>query len=40
MKKKIAKIFATIIFMATASANIGCMWLWAEEPKALNSMID
>lgn len=40
MKSKIARVLAIVALLATASANMGCLWIWADEPKALKSMID
>lgn len=40
MKGKMAKVLAAIILMTTASASLGCLWFWSDEPKALSNMID
>ena len=38
MKKRISKVLAAIAMIATASASLGCVWWWADEPKALKDM--
>lgn len=38
MKKRVAKIVTAIALMLTASASTGCVFLIADEPKALKNM--
>lgn len=38
MKKRMAKVLAAVAMLATASASVGCMFWFAEEPKALKNM--
>ena len=38
MKKRMAKVLAAVAMLATASASVGCIWLCAAEPKALENM--
>lgn len=33
-----AKVLAAVAMLATASASVGCMFWFAEEPKALKNM--
>lgn len=40
MKAKIAKLIAAVALMTTASASLGCVWFWTDEPKAIKSLID
>ena len=34
MKKRLATILAAVALLATASASLGCIWLWMDEPNA------
>ncbi len=38
MKKRVAKIVAAVALMITASASVGCILFFADEPKALKNM--
>ena len=38
MKKRMTKVLAAVAMLATASASVGCLWWFAEEPKALKNM--
>lgn len=38
MKKRMAKILAAVAMLTTASASLGCVWVIADEPKALKNM--
>ncbi len=38
MKRKIAYLVVAIAMMAFGSASLGCVWIFADEPKALNSI--
>lgn len=40
MKRKIAYVLAAVAMMVTGAASMGCTWIVADEPKALNSMCD
>ena len=35
--KKVVKALAAIAMLATASASMGCIWFFADEPKGLKS---
>lgn len=35
--KKVAKVLAAIAMLATSAASMGCIWIFADEPKALKS---
>ena len=34
MKKRLASILAAIALLATASASMGCLWVWSDEPNS------
>lgn len=38
MKKRLSYILAAIAMLATSAASTGCVWLFADEPKALKNM--
>lgn len=40
MKVRIAKLLSAFALMLASSASLGCVWVWADEPKALKSMND
>ena len=40
MKRKIAYLVAAIAMMAVGSASVGCVWVFADEPKSLRAMCD
>ena len=35
--KKVAKVLAAVAMLATTAASVGCIWVFAYEPKALRS---
>lgn len=35
--KKVAKVLAAVAMLATTAASVGCVWFFADEPKALRS---
>lgn len=35
--KKVAKVLAAVAMLATSAASMGCIWFFADEPKALKS---
>lgn len=35
--KKVVKVLAAIAMLATTSASMGCMWVFADEPRGLKS---
>lgn len=35
--KKVAKVLAAVAMLATTAASVGCIWVFADEPKALRS---
>lgn len=35
--KKVAKVLAAVAMLATTAASVGCIWIFADEPKALRS---
>ena len=38
MKKRVSAVLAAVAMLITASANIGCVLWWFDEPKALEDM--
>lgn len=38
MKKRLSFVLAAIAMLATTAASVGCVWLLADEPKALKNM--
>ncbi len=38
MKKNLSRLLAAIAMLATASASVGCVWWFVDEPKALENM--
>ncbi len=38
MKKRVAKVLAAVAMLATAGANMGCVWFCLEEPNSLQKM--
>lgn len=36
--KRLSYVLAAIAMLATTAASVGCVWLWADEPKALKNM--
>ena len=38
--KKLAYILSAIALMATGAASLGCLWIVADEPKAIKSICD
>lgn len=40
MKKVFAYLLAAVAMMATSSASMGCVWMLADEPKAIDSLCD
>lgn len=35
--KKVAKVLAAVAMLATTAASMGCIWFFADEPRALKS---
>lgn len=35
--KKVAKVLAAVAMLATTAASMGCVWVFADEPRALKS---
>lgn len=40
MKRRIASILAFIAMIATGAASVGCVIVFADEPKAFNELCD
>lgn len=40
MKKKVAAFISAIALLATGAASMGCIWVLADEPKAIRSFED
>ncbi len=40
MKSKVASILAAVAMLATGAASMGCAWILADEPKAMDSLCD
>ncbi len=40
MKRKIAYLITIVAMMATGAASLGCVWIFADEPKKLNLFVD
>ncbi len=38
--KVLTKVLAAVAMLVSASATMGCVLVWSDEPKALKNMID